>query len=70
MARKNHQPKTGTFSLTQLTREDLEIIASALGDSLVAINTAHDRCERSDARLRVGLRERAQKVLALKSVIE
>jgi hypothetical protein len=70
MAKKNHQPKTGTFSLTQLTKEDLELIADGLGTLRINIADSHDRANPLDAKLRVALRERASRALALKAEIE
>jgi hypothetical protein len=70
MAKKNHQPKTGTFSLTGLTGAEMEVLAAALGTYRTRVLASHEEVPRTDSRLRVNLRERAELALALKSVIE
>lgn len=71
MAKKNHQPKSGTFSITQLTGEDVQMLADALGylrlEILVPINSKNPE---RDKVANAQLRERGERALALKSIIE
>jgi hypothetical protein len=70
MAKKNHQAKTGTYSITGLIRDEVEMLADGLAHLRLATMRSHDLQPPTEARLRVALRERAKAVLALKSVIE